>query len=138
MGQVVVEIGGRTYSLSCRDGDEAHLTGLAAGIADKAISLVRSLGPMSEPRLLLMAALMVADELHDVRRGKPGADAPAAAEPVAKGVAPAAAAASLRLGALVARAEALADEVAGRASRTTDPARAVPPSLRLAADRGPG
>jgi cell division protein ZapA len=70
MGKVVVEIGGRTYPLSCRDGDEAHLTELAAGIAQKADGLTQSLGPMSEARLLLMAALMVADELHDVRRGK--------------------------------------------------------------------
>lgn len=70
MGQVVVEIGGRGYTLSCRDGDESHLTELASGIAEKAESLTKSLGPMSEARLLLMAALMVADELHDMRSGK--------------------------------------------------------------------
>ena len=70
MGNVVVEIGGRTYPLSCRDGDEAHLTELATGIAQKADGLTQSLGPMSEARLLLMAALMVADELHDFRTSK--------------------------------------------------------------------
>jgi cell division protein ZapA len=70
MGNVVVEIGGRTYPLSCRDGDEAHLSELAAGIAQKADGLTQSLGSMSEARLLLMAALMVADELHDLRSGK--------------------------------------------------------------------
>ena len=70
MGNVAVEIGGRTYPLSCRDGDEAHLTELATGIAQKADGLTQSLGPMSEARLLLMAALMVADELHDLRSGK--------------------------------------------------------------------
>ncbi|MBC7520373.1 MAG: cell division protein ZapA [Sandarakinorhabdus sp.] len=70
MGNVVVEIGGRTYPLSCRDGDEGHLAELAAGIAGKADGLTQSLGPMSEARLLLMAALMVADELHDLRSGK--------------------------------------------------------------------
>ncbi len=77
MGQVNVEIGGRIYPLSCRDGDEAHLTELADGIADKAENLTRSLGPMSESRLLLMAALMVADELHDLRNGKLPSWAPA-------------------------------------------------------------
>lgn len=71
MGNVVVEIGGRSYPLSCRDGDEAHLTELAAGIARKADGLTQSLGPMSEARLLLMAALMVADELHEARTDKP-------------------------------------------------------------------
>jgi cell division protein ZapA len=70
MGQVVVEIGGRGYTLSCRDGDESHLTELASGIAKKADDLTQSLGPMSEARLLLMAALMVADELHELRGGK--------------------------------------------------------------------
>ncbi len=70
MGQVSVDIGGRNYLLSCRDGDEAHLKQLAGGIADKAEGLTQSLGPMSEARLLLMAALMVADELHDARNGK--------------------------------------------------------------------
>ncbi len=67
MGQVVVDIGGRNYTLSCRDGDEPHLVELAADIADKADGLTRSLGTMTEARLLLMAALMVADELHEVR-----------------------------------------------------------------------
>lgn len=70
MGQVSVDIGGRSYSLSCRDGDEAHLKELANDIADKAEGLTQSLGSMTEARLLLMAALMVADELHDVRNGK--------------------------------------------------------------------
>lgn len=70
MGQVIVEIGGRSYSLACRDGDEAHLAGLATEIAEKAEGLTRSLGPMSEPRLLLMAALVVADELYDLRINK--------------------------------------------------------------------
>lgn len=70
MGQVRIEIGGRTYPLSCRDGDEAHLSALAAGIAAKAVGLIQSLGPMSESRLLLMTALMVADELHELHNGK--------------------------------------------------------------------
>lgn len=70
MGQVLVDIGGRSYALSCRDGDEAHLTELADGIAQKAEGLTVSLGPMTEARLLLMSALMVADELHDMRTAK--------------------------------------------------------------------
>lgn len=111
MAQVVVEIGGRNYPLSCRDGDEAHLTELAAGIATKADGLTRSLGVMSESRLLLMAALMVADELHDVR-GKAGA-APAQAQDAATEAAAIEAAtieadAEARLAALAERAERLA------------------------------
>lgn len=104
MGQVAVEIGGRSYPLSCRDGDEDHLIELAAGIDQKAVNLTRSLGSMSEARLLLMVALMVADELDDVRRGKlPSWSPPRPADPELV--------ARHRLGALVARAEELADRV---------------------------
>ena len=95
MGQVSVEIGGRTYQLSCRDGEETHLQGLAAALAEKAASLTVSLGQLSEPRLLLMSALMMADELHDVKRGVAPASPPAAVP-------------DERLAALVARVEALA------------------------------
>jgi cell division protein ZapA len=103
MGNVVVDIGGRSYPLSCRDGDEGHLTELAAGIARKADSLTQSLGPMSEARLLLMAALMVADELHEARTDKslPRASALAENDPDV----------ASRLSALLLRAERLAESL---------------------------
>jgi cell division protein ZapA len=104
MAQVIVEIGGRRYPLSCRDGDEAHLTALAASIADKAEGLTESLGAMSEARLLLMAALMVADELHEARRGAPAPE---------RRLDPADIAAQQRLEALVARAERLTERLGG-------------------------
>jgi cell division protein ZapA len=71
MAQVVVEIAGRSYSLACKDGGEGHLRLLAADLGAKAERLVDQLGPMNEPRLLLMAALLLADELHDQRTGNP-------------------------------------------------------------------
>lgn len=75
MAQVNVEIGGRSYALGCRDGDEPHLRALTADLAHRADNLVGTLGTMSEARLLLMTALMVADELHDLRIGEtPAAD----------------------------------------------------------------
>jgi cell division protein ZapA len=103
MGQVVVEIGGRGYTLSCRDGDEGHLTELASGIAQKAEDLTKSLGPMSEARLLLMAALMVADELHELRSGKAPARPTPTIDPEA----------DRRLEALLARTERLAATLDG-------------------------
>ena len=101
MGQVVVEIGGRSYPLSCRDGDETHLTNLAAGIAEKAEGLTRSLGSMSEARLLLMSALMIADELHDARNGQLSPSSPAPTDAVP----------SQRLVELLARAERLVGKI---------------------------
>ncbi len=104
MGQVVVEIGGRTYPLSCRDGDEAHLTELADEIAQKADGLAQSLGPMSEARLLLMSALMVADELHESRNGKLSSSTPP--QPAAADAVP-----NQRLVALLSRAEKLLEQL---------------------------
>ncbi len=94
MGQVIVEIGGHNYPLSCRDGDEPHLSSLAAGIAEKAARLTGQLGAMSESRLLLMTALLIADELHEARAGHFAAASPDPA-----------------LDALVARAEAMAQRL---------------------------
>lgn len=104
MGQVIVSIGGRNYPLSCRDGDEGRIAELANGIAAKAEGLTRSLGGMSEPRLLLMSALMIADELHELRHGK--AEAWAAPRPVDP-------ATLASFEALAERAERLADRLAG-------------------------
>jgi len=69
MGKVRIEIGGRSYPLSCSDGEEAHLTALAAHLSAKADELTAAIGTMSEPRLLLMAGIQVADELFAARNG---------------------------------------------------------------------
>jgi len=77
MGQINVQIGGRSYALACRDGEEARLTRLAGHLDRKAADLKGALGSMSEPRLLLMAGILVTDELFELREGGTGA-APAA------------------------------------------------------------
>ena len=106
MGTVNVEIGGRNYALSCRDGDEAHLVELAGGIAEKAQNLTLSLGIMTEARLLLMVALMVADELYEVRNGKlPSWAPPRPREPDTE--------VTDKLASLLGRAEALAAQIGG-------------------------
>jgi len=68
MAQIDVTIGGRSYPLACRDGEETHLAALAAHLQSKADELASALGTMSEPRLLLMAGILVADELSEVRK----------------------------------------------------------------------
>ncbi len=65
MAQINVMVGGRSYTLSCREGEEARLQRLAAHVNRKAEDLSSTLGQMSEPRMLLMSALLVADELFD-------------------------------------------------------------------------
>lgn len=65
MSNVTLQIGGRAYTVACADGEEDHIRALGALVADK----VQSLGTagQSEPRQLLFAALMLADELHEAR-----------------------------------------------------------------------
>jgi cell division protein ZapA len=69
MGAITVNIAGREYSLACRDGEEPRLLQLASHLRSKADELTGSLGQMSEPRLLLMTGILVADELFDLRAG---------------------------------------------------------------------
>lgn len=82
MSNVKLEIGGRYFTVACAEGEEDHVTGLGAMIASK-ISAMGDLSNQSETRMLLFAALLLADELHDatVRSGAPAipASAPAMA-----------------------------------------------------------
>lgn len=77
MAEVSVEVGGRHYPVTCRDGDESHVLEIARLVDAKAQDAMRSVGGMNEARHLLIAALLLADELNDLRDGK----APAAASP---------------------------------------------------------
>lgn len=67
MGQVTVRVGGYSHPVSCEDGQEAHLVSLAAEV-DRRVGSVRAMGAQfGESRLLLLAALLLADEVHDLR-----------------------------------------------------------------------
>ncbi|MBI0435134.1 cell division protein ZapA [Roseomonas sp. KE0001] len=67
MGQVTVRVGGYTHPVSCEDGQEGHLIALAADV-DRRVSSIRAMGgQFGESRLLLLAALLLADEIHDLR-----------------------------------------------------------------------
>ncbi|WP_149538223.1 cell division protein ZapA [Siccirubricoccus phaeus] len=67
MGQVTVRVNGYQHTIGCKDGEEPHVTGLIAQIEDK-VRLIRAMGgQFSEARMLLHVALLLADELHDLR-----------------------------------------------------------------------
>jgi cell division protein ZapA len=70
MGQITIKVAERDYTLACRDGEEARLTALSQYLDKRAQELTRALGQLSEPRALLMTALLTADELFDIRDGK--------------------------------------------------------------------
>ena len=72
MSTVTLNIGPKTYTVACADGEEAHIEALGAMIAEKYALLGASRAPL-EAQNLLFAALFLADELAEVR--KRGGDA---------------------------------------------------------------
>ncbi len=66
MAQVTVKINGYAYNIGCKDGEEQHLLAMAEQIEHR-VDRAKALGSQSgEARLLVMAALFMADELHDM------------------------------------------------------------------------
>jgi len=65
MPLVNVMVNGRAYTIACDDGEENHLRRLAEHVDDKVKELLGSVGQVGDQRLLLMAALLIADEHHE-------------------------------------------------------------------------
>jgi cell division protein ZapA len=63
VSQLTVHIHGKAYVVGCEDGQEAHLRSLASLLSDKVAELAPDAGQLGETRLMLLAALVVADEL---------------------------------------------------------------------------
>jgi cell division protein ZapA len=65
MAQVAVTINGRKYQIACDDGQEAHLARLGDYVDKRIHELVAAVGQIGDVHLLVMASLLVADELSD-------------------------------------------------------------------------
>ncbi|MGE4430711.1 MAG: cell division protein ZapA [Sphingobium sp.] len=111
MAEVTLNIGGRQYDVNCRDGEENHLFRLAEMIDAKMAATRKNTPGLTEIRQLLFAAILLADETHDLRlernRGQSSLNLPqiddSAAEEMMAG----------RISALASRIERLADKLAG-------------------------
>ena len=64
MGQVRITLNGRGYDIACDDGQEEHVMRLANAMSERVNQLVAANGQVGEARLLLMAGLLLADDLH--------------------------------------------------------------------------
>lgn len=80
MGQVSVTFNNQEHHLACQAGGEERLKMLADYIDRRAEGLVDRMGPVGDLRLLLMTAIMIADELHDLNDGELPSNAEAEAE----------------------------------------------------------
>jgi len=67
MGEVVVTVNGQRFQLACRDGEEQQIGALASYVDEKVSGLVNAVGNLGDTRLLLMASLIIADELMEAR-----------------------------------------------------------------------
>lgn len=63
MAQVNIRINGRTYEVNCENGQEQHVQRLANSLANAVGELVKQVGQVGDARLLVMAGLVMADEM---------------------------------------------------------------------------
>jgi cell division protein ZapA len=67
MSQVSVTIDGRKYRLACNEGEEARLGSLASLIDEKIGEMRKTFGEIGDQRLVIMAALTLADSLTEAK-----------------------------------------------------------------------
>jgi cell division protein ZapA len=112
VAELALTINGRSYTVACDDGQEDHLRRLAGHIDQRVCELAETVGQVGEPRLLVMASLLIADELSEayaqiaeLEIGRSAGDSAAADAEAENGAAEALESCAGRLEALAARLE---------------------------------
>jgi cell division protein ZapA len=77
MAQVTLRINGYAYTLGCKDGEEKHLEAMGAEVSSRIDGVRAAAGPSGESRMLVMAALLMADDIFDLRQRLEAAEATA-------------------------------------------------------------
>ena len=67
MPSVTLNINGREHQISCGDGEERRVMELGLYLDAKVTDLSAQVGPVGEHRLMVMAALLIADELQETK-----------------------------------------------------------------------
>ena len=75
MAQVTIRINGYAYTVGCQDGEEEHLEAMANEVERRIESIKVAAGPSGEARMLVMASLLMADDLYEVNRALKAAQA---------------------------------------------------------------
>jgi cell division protein ZapA len=65
MRQINVTVNDRDYTIACEAGQEEHLAKLASYMDERVRELASGIGQVGHARLLLIAGLLVSDELSD-------------------------------------------------------------------------
>ena len=66
MAQVTLRINGYAYTIGCKDGEEKHLELMGAEVNRRIDSIRAVAGPSGEARMLVMAALLMADDITEL------------------------------------------------------------------------
>ena len=64
MPLVNIMVNNRAYTIACDEGEEEHLKELSREVDAKVQELLGSVGQVGDQRLILMSALLLADEKH--------------------------------------------------------------------------
>jgi cell division protein ZapA len=67
MAQMTIMVNGRDYVVGCEDGQERRLADLAASVDAQVRQVAREVGSLGETRLMLMGALVMADDIAELR-----------------------------------------------------------------------
>lgn len=67
MAQVEIRLNGRTYKITCENGQEERLTQLAGYFSRHVSALKEDLGQIGDARLMLLAGLTICDELFELK-----------------------------------------------------------------------
>ena len=79
MGQVNITINGRSFGISCEDGQEQRVTDLGHYVDSRLKDIARAGAASNESHLLVLTTLLLADELFETREsGAAGAPPPQA------------------------------------------------------------
>ena len=67
MPEVEIEIGGRRFEVACQPGEEDFLISAASALNEEASNIGQQSVRLSETRMLVMAGLMLADQMGNVK-----------------------------------------------------------------------
>lgn len=73
MGEVSLAINGRMYGIACDDGQERRVSALGRYVDDRLKEIARVGAATNEAHLLVLTALVLADEIYDLREDLQGA-----------------------------------------------------------------
>lgn len=71
MNDVRLSVGKRTYTVACAEGEEDHLRHLASMVDARLAAIGADLMGQTEAKNLLIAALILADEVHEAKKATP-------------------------------------------------------------------